>query len=145
MKRKRITSRHIMLGVRDDEELSVLLKNVDFYDAGVVPFVHKSLFSKRGVSSFLLKKKSQDKVPKDKSPKTNKKEVTLERPPSDEEEDDYNEDEDDHDVNDHAEDDNDEDDHDENDHDENEDNEDDEDTDVGENADDSGAALLSLS
>lgn len=42
-KKKRITPRHIMLGVRNDDDLSRLLRDVHFAGSGVVPHIHQSL------------------------------------------------------------------------------------------------------
>ena len=45
-KRKRIIPRHIQLAVRNDEELSELLKNVTIASGGVLPFIHPALLPK---------------------------------------------------------------------------------------------------
>ena len=42
-KKTRISPRHIMLAVRNDEELNQLLQKVTIASAGVVPHIHKSL------------------------------------------------------------------------------------------------------
>jgi len=44
-KRKRIIPRHIMLGVRKDEELNVLFKDVTISNSGVLPHVHTCLIN----------------------------------------------------------------------------------------------------
>jgi histone H2A len=50
-KKTRISPRHIMLAVRNDEELNVLLSNITIASAGVVPHIHKILLgSKKGES-----------------------------------------------------------------------------------------------
>ncbi|KAJ7504514.1 histone-fold-containing protein [Mycena galericulata] len=41
--RVRIIPRHLLLAIRNDNELDVLLKRVVIYQGGVVPFIHKSL------------------------------------------------------------------------------------------------------
>lgn len=46
-KRQRITPRHLMLAIRNDEELSQLLGNVTISDGGVLPYIHASLLPKR--------------------------------------------------------------------------------------------------
>lgn len=45
-KRRRITPRHIQLTVRNDDELSKLLKNATVAQGGVVPSIHSSLLPK---------------------------------------------------------------------------------------------------
>ena len=50
-KKTRISPRHIMLAVRNDEELNQLLSNITIASAGVVPHIHKILIgSKKGES-----------------------------------------------------------------------------------------------
>jgi histone H2A len=50
-KKTRISPRHIMLAVRNDEELNQLLSNITIASAGVVPHIHKVLLgSKKGES-----------------------------------------------------------------------------------------------
>ncbi|GMO17728.1 MAG: hypothetical protein Ta2E_08820 [Mycoplasmoidaceae bacterium] len=50
-KKTRISPRHIMLAVRNDEELNQLLSNITIASAGVVPHIHKVLYSpKKGES-----------------------------------------------------------------------------------------------
>lgn len=46
-KRQRITPRHLMLAIRNDEELSQLLGAVTISDSGVMPYIHTSLLPKR--------------------------------------------------------------------------------------------------
>ncbi|KAJ7545473.1 hypothetical protein O6H91_09G121700 [Diphasiastrum complanatum] len=46
-KRKRIITRHIMLGVRCDDELGNLLARVTFAQSGVQPKIHRELLPKR--------------------------------------------------------------------------------------------------
>ncbi|KAM7534205.1 hypothetical protein Aperf_G00000106704 [Anoplocephala perfoliata] len=46
-KRKTITPRHIMLGVRNDAELNELLKNVHISHGGVLPCIHPSLLKRK--------------------------------------------------------------------------------------------------
>lgn len=46
-KRKRITSRDLMLAVRNDEEFNKLLRNVDIPEGGVIPNIHQALMPKR--------------------------------------------------------------------------------------------------
>ncbi|XP_037024151.1 histone H2A-beta, sperm-like [Bradysia coprophila] len=58
-KRMRINPRHITLGVRNDAELSQLLKYVTFSEGGVQPFVHEDL--KHRISPLRLSKKSLKK------------------------------------------------------------------------------------
>lgn len=45
-KKRRITSRHIGLAVRDDEEIDTLLKKVTVAAGGVVPHIQKELLQK---------------------------------------------------------------------------------------------------
>ena len=47
LKKKRITSRHIGLAVRDDEEIDTLLKKVTVAAGGVVPHIQKELLQKK--------------------------------------------------------------------------------------------------
>ena len=42
-KKTRISPRHIMLAIRNDEELNQLLSNITIASAGVVPHIHKVL------------------------------------------------------------------------------------------------------
>jgi histone H2A len=46
-KRKRINPRHMMLAVRQDEEMNKLLKNVTFSEAGVLPHIQPVLISSK--------------------------------------------------------------------------------------------------
>ncbi|CAH8603400.1 unnamed protein product [Heterobilharzia americana] len=48
-KRKTITPRHIMLGVRNDSELNELLKHVHISHGGVLPCIHPALLKRKGV------------------------------------------------------------------------------------------------
>ncbi|CAH8606600.1 unnamed protein product [Schistosoma guineensis] len=48
-KRKTITPRHIMLGVRNDAELNELLKHVHISHGGVLPCIHPALLKRKGV------------------------------------------------------------------------------------------------
>ena len=52
-KKTRISPRHIMLAVRNDEELNQLLSNITIASAGVVPHIHKILLGnpKKGKSA----------------------------------------------------------------------------------------------
>ncbi|KAJ6518689.1 histone-fold-containing protein, partial [Mycena sanguinolenta] len=43
MGKKRIIPRHILLAVKNDEELDRLFKKVIIYDGGVLPFIHPQL------------------------------------------------------------------------------------------------------
>ena len=45
--KKRITPRHVMLAVRNDDELNFLLSNVTLAGGGVLPDIHTSLLKKR--------------------------------------------------------------------------------------------------
>ncbi|KAF6773772.1 hypothetical protein AHF37_07415 [Paragonimus kellicotti] len=47
-KRKTITPRHIMLGVRNDAELNELLKHVHISHGGVLPCIHPTLLKRKG-------------------------------------------------------------------------------------------------
>ncbi|PAA57429.1 hypothetical protein BOX15_Mlig005952g1 [Macrostomum lignano] len=47
-KRKTVTPRHIMLGVRNDAELNELLKHVHISFGGVLPSIHPVLLKKKG-------------------------------------------------------------------------------------------------
>ncbi|KAG4072820.1 hypothetical protein HA402_001609 [Bradysia odoriphaga] len=58
--RKRINPRHITLAVKNDAELSELLKNVTFSEGGVLPFIHEVL--KHRLSPLRLSKKSLEKL-----------------------------------------------------------------------------------
>jgi histone H2A len=42
-KKKRITPRHLMLAIRNDEELNKILDKVTIADGGVRPHIHKVL------------------------------------------------------------------------------------------------------
>lgn len=46
-KRGRIAPRHLMMAIRNDEEMSELLKDVVIPEAGVVPFIHEVLLPTR--------------------------------------------------------------------------------------------------
>lgn len=46
-KRKTITPRHIMLGVRNDAELNELLKHVHISHGGVLPCIHPTLLKRK--------------------------------------------------------------------------------------------------
>lgn len=54
-KKKRITPRHILLGIRMDEDLNELLKNVIIPCGGVIPFIEPELLppSKTPTSDLL--------------------------------------------------------------------------------------------
>ena len=54
-KKQRITPRHIMLAVKNDDELSTLLRNVTISAAGVLPNIHSNLLPAK-------KKKDQKKL-----------------------------------------------------------------------------------
>jgi len=45
-KKMRITPRHIMLAIRNDEEINRLLKDVHISQGGVIPFIHDNLLPK---------------------------------------------------------------------------------------------------
>jgi histone H2A len=45
-KKTRISPRHIMLAIRNDEELNQLLSNITIASAGVVPHIHRKLIDK---------------------------------------------------------------------------------------------------
>ena len=47
MKKKTIGPRHVMLGIRHDEELGILCKDVVFPSTGTVPNVHPALEKKK--------------------------------------------------------------------------------------------------
>lgn len=47
-KRKTVTPRHVMLGVRMDAELNELLKHVHIANGGVLPCIHPMLLKKKG-------------------------------------------------------------------------------------------------
>jgi len=46
-KRKTVTPRHIMLGIRNDQELNELLKHVHISAGGVLPSIHPVLLKKK--------------------------------------------------------------------------------------------------
>ncbi|XP_068173744.1 histone H2A-like [Antennarius striatus] len=46
-KKQRIAPRHILLAVKNDEELNRLLAGVTFSDGGVIPNIHASLLPKK--------------------------------------------------------------------------------------------------
>lgn len=47
----RLLPRHIMLAVRNDQELDKLLKNVTFATSGVVPHIESILLPKKSTSA----------------------------------------------------------------------------------------------
>jgi len=49
-KKARITPRHIVLAVRNDEELTTLFKRASFAEGGVLPNIHAILLPKKGGS-----------------------------------------------------------------------------------------------
>jgi len=49
-KRTRITPRHVLLAVKNDEELNVLLKNVILSDGGVLPNINTVLLPKQSTA-----------------------------------------------------------------------------------------------
>jgi histone H2A len=55
-KKHRIIPRHILLAVRNDEELNKLFHNVTIPQGGVVPSVHSALLAKRNKHGHDLKK-----------------------------------------------------------------------------------------
>lgn len=69
--KKRITPRYIQLAIRNDEELSQLLRNTTIPGAGVLPSIHSVLLPKTKGSSQKPAEKSQ-KTP-EKSQKTAEK------------------------------------------------------------------------
>jgi len=46
-KKKTISPRHVQLAVRNDEELSKLLKHVTIASGGVLPYIHSALLPKK--------------------------------------------------------------------------------------------------
>jgi hypothetical protein len=46
-KKSRITPRHILLAIKNDEELNDLLHNVVISNGGVLPNIHESLLGKK--------------------------------------------------------------------------------------------------
>ncbi|XP_035788881.1 histone H2A-beta, sperm-like [Anopheles albimanus] len=46
-RKSRITPRHIQLAVRNDEELSVLMKDITFSEGGVIPNIHSMLLPRK--------------------------------------------------------------------------------------------------
>ncbi|CAG8487242.1 7115_t:CDS:1, partial [Racocetra fulgida] len=46
-KKQRIIPRHLQLAVRNDEELSILLRNVHITEGGVLPNIHSELLPKK--------------------------------------------------------------------------------------------------
>ncbi|KAJ0444610.1 putative transcription factor Hap3/NF-YB family [Helianthus annuus] len=59
-KKSRVGPRHIQLAVRNDEELSKLLKSVTIANGGVLPNIHSTLLPRkqariRGISALLLR------------------------------------------------------------------------------------------
>ncbi|CAN9511415.1 unnamed protein product [Ophioblennius macclurei] len=60
-KKHRIGSRHILLAVKNDEELSDLLAGVTISEGGVVPNIHESLIPKKDKKAITVKDvQSQD-------------------------------------------------------------------------------------
>ena len=47
-KKKRITPRHIMLSIANDEELSKIVPNAIFHESGVVPHIEPAMLKKAG-------------------------------------------------------------------------------------------------
>jgi histone H2A len=56
-KKSRISPRHIMVAVRNDEELNDLLSNITISSAGVVPHIHRAILGKKKAES---KKESEE-------------------------------------------------------------------------------------
>ena len=50
-KKKRVTPRHLMLAIRNDEELNKFLSDVTIPSGGVLPYIHKSLLPKKPKSN----------------------------------------------------------------------------------------------
>ena len=46
-KKKRINPRHIMMAIREDDELDTLLSGVTIAHGGVMPNIHEALLKKR--------------------------------------------------------------------------------------------------
>ena len=46
-KKSRIIPRHLLLAIRNDEELNKLLGNVTIAQGGVIPFIHSALLPKK--------------------------------------------------------------------------------------------------
>lgn len=53
-KKKRVTPRHILLGIRNDEELNELLRFVTIAEGGIVPHVHEVLLPKNSSNRTAL-------------------------------------------------------------------------------------------
>jgi histone H2A len=63
-KKQRIIPRHILLAVRNDEELNKLFKNVTIPSGGVIPNIHSVLLPKRSKAALALAEKSPKKESK---------------------------------------------------------------------------------
>jgi histone H2A len=47
-KKSRVVPRHILLAIRNDDELNKLLSNTTISDGGVLPYIHKDLLPNKG-------------------------------------------------------------------------------------------------
>jgi len=66
-KTSRISPRHIQLAVRSDDELNQLLKSVVIAQGGVVPYIHRSLLSKKNVAKMEIEDEKEKSKTKSKS------------------------------------------------------------------------------
>lgn len=64
-KKKTIIPRHIMLAIRNDDELNTLLKGVTIASGGVLPNIHAVLLMKKSKSSTPSKKTKQQSTDED--------------------------------------------------------------------------------
>lgn len=81
-KKGRVTPRHILLAVANDEELHQLLKHVTIASGGVLPKIHPELLARKRGSSAVVAVNQQDHVPSPAQRKTPaaKKKIPIKKP-----------------------------------------------------------------
>jgi len=63
-KKMRITPRHIMLAIRNDEEINRLLKDVHISQGGVIPFIHDNLLPKEKLRRKAKNQRNPNPLPR---------------------------------------------------------------------------------